>query len=181
MKQNNTMDERQKQINMKAAALGGAFLALCIIISMICKMITTEDIGWEFWALLDTCLVILISRNLLGDIEQPTDINNRPLPVGSSKADKRARKKDYTLRSLIFGAVCAVMDVLLVATGRDDVTDMEVAEILFPGLGKPATIAVTVVIAFTSMFLISFLFDYLIGEKFKVKRYNKMLAELEEE
>ena len=105
----------------------------------------------------------------------------RPLPLGSTREDKRARIKNYLLESVIFALACAVMDILLIATGRDDVTDMEIAEILFPSLGKVATVAVTAVIAFVVMLVISFIFEYIIGEKFKVKKYNKLLKALDEE
>jgi len=175
----NGMDERQMQINTKAMAIGGAFLSLCVAASMIYKVITTEDMGWEFWALIGTCLVLLSSRNLLGDVEQPKDMLGRPLPTGNTKEEKRLRKRDYALGGLLFGGVCAAMDVLLIGFGWDEVTDLELTELLFPGLGKIPTVALTAVIALVSMGLISYIFDYLVGEFFKVKRYNKMLSELE--
>lgn len=175
----NGMDERQMQINTKAMAIGGAFLALCVAASMIYKVITTEDMGWEFWALIGTCLVLLVSRNLLGDVEQPKDMLGRPLPTGNTKEEKRLRKRDYALGGLLFGGVCAAMDVLLIGFGWDDVTDLELTELLSPGLGTAATVAVTAVIALVSMFLISYGVEYFLGEKVTIRRYNKMLSELE--
>jgi divalent metal cation (Fe/Co/Zn/Cd) transporter len=73
------------------------------------------------------------------------------------------------------------MDILLVATGRNDVSELELAEYLFPSLDKITTIIVTALIAFVSMFIISYIFDYIVGEKFKVARYNKMISQLDEE
>lgn len=182
MKQkNNSMDERQKQITVKAMAMAGAFLCLCVSISMIYKVITTENLGWEFWALLGCALVTVISRRLMGDIEPPKSITDKPLPTGNSKRERRIRQKDYALQSVLFALVCAGMDVLLISFGKDDVTDYDLTTVLFPELGRTATIALTALIAFVSMFIISYIVEYLVGEKYKVKKYNQMLAMLEEE
>lgn len=82
--------------------------------------------------------------------------------------------------SVYFGLAFAVMDVLLIAFGENDAVDQELAELIFPELDKGATIAVTAIISFVSMFLVSFVFDYIIGE-WKVKRYNKLMAQLDAE
>lgn len=182
MKQtNNVIDERQQLINLKVCSAAGIFLALCLGVSTGYKLYTTGDIGWEFWTLLGACLVAIISRRVFGDIEQPKSIGGKLLPTGSGKADKKARKTDYTLRSLEFAVVCTVMDVLLVTTGKDEVTDYKIAETLFPALDKTATIILTAVISFVIAFIISYIFDYIVGENFKVKKYNKMIAELDGE
>jgi hypothetical protein len=181
MKMNNQMDERQVQINTKAMAWGYGFLCLCLIASMIYNLVTTESLGWEFWALIGACLVTIIARRFLGDVEQPRDIHNRPLPTGSSKEDRSRRKKDYCLQSLLFAAVCTAMDILLIGFGKDDVADLELTQLLLPGLNHWTAVAVSAVVAFVSTFLISYLFDYLIGEYYTVRRYNKMIAELDDD
>ncbi len=182
MKNNNSgLDERQQQINYRSIAYAGIFLAICVAASMIYKVITTDNFSWEFWAIIGMCFVIIISRRVMGDIEEPKDIMGKPLPLGSDKADKRTRLKDYASRSLIFAGACAVMDIVLVAFGKDDVSDYVLAKMIFPGLNKWLTVALTAVIALAVMFTISFVVDSIIGENFKVKRYNKMLDELDEE
>lgn len=178
---NPVIDERQKLINTRAMANSGIFLALCLGAAMLYKVFTTDDPGWEFWALIGASFVSILSRRILGDIDEPKNISGKPLPTGSTKQERLTRRKDYALRSVIFAAACAVMDILLVAFGKTDNADYELAEYLFPTLSKGMTVALSAVIAFGSMFLISFLFDYLIGEFFKVKRYNQMLAALDED
>lgn len=175
------MDERQRQITQKAVVFGFIFLVLCMVVVTIYKIATTGDAGWELFAIIVASAVILISRRFMGDVEQPLDYKNRPLPTGPSKAEKLVRCKNYAVGSFFFGLTFAVMDILLIAFGESDVTDLELTQVLFPNLSKGATIAVTAIIAFVTMFLVSFLFEYLIGEFFKVKRYNKMVAQLDAE
>ena len=177
---NNGLDERQQMINTKAVAAGGVFMMVCICISMIWRLVTTEELGWEFWSLIGCCLVILIARRAMGDVEAPKSILNQPLPTGNSREERIIRKKDYTYQSLLFAAVCTVLDGLVVWFSKDEATDLELAELLFPQLSKPVTVAITAVIAFAVTFAVSWLVDYLVGE-YAAKRYNKMLAELDDE
>lgn len=73
------------------------------------------------------------------------------------------------------------MDILLIGFGKDEITDLELTQTLLPGLPHGLTVAITAVIAFVTMFLISYLFEYLIGEFYKVRKYNQMLSELDNE
>ena len=173
------MDERQNQITLKAVAWGFAFLILCLFISCIYQIATTGDVGWELFGILGASAVILIARRVMGDVEQPLDYRNRPLPTGSSTAHRLARCKSYAVGSMIFGLTWATMDVLLIGFGSEEGTDFDLAQMLFPSLSRGATVAVTAVITFVTMFLSSFLFDYLIGEFYKLRRYNRMLAQLD--
>lgn len=179
--QTEVMDERQRQINIRAMANGFVFLLLCLIISMFYKLFTTDDPGWEMWAMLGSCLVLVISRRVLGDVEQPKDIFDKPLPTGSTREDKAARKKNYVLQSVIFAVVCAVMDVLFISTAENENVDYELTQLLFPDLSRGAAIAVTAVISFVVMFLVSYLFEFLVGEFYTLRRYNKMIAEFDAE
>ncbi len=182
-KKNNTtpMDERQSQILQKSTMVGFFFLIICLLIATVYNIFTSDEPGWELFAIIGATNVILIARRLMGDVEQPLDYKNRPLPTGNSKADRLTRCKSYAVGSVFFGLTFAVMDILLLLFGENEVADYELTQIIFPSLNKELTVALTAVIAFVSMFIISFIFDYLIGEFFKVKRYNKMLAELDSE
>ncbi|MBR6645139.1 MAG: hypothetical protein IKL21_05185 [Clostridia bacterium] len=175
------MDERQSAITNKAIVFAYLFLVLCLFIVTIYKIVTTSEAGWELFAIIGSAAVILIARSIMGDVEQPLDYKNRPLPTGSSKPERIARIKHYAVGSFFFGLTFAVMDVLLMLFGVNEMTDMDLTEVIFPSLGKGTTIAVTAVITFVTMFIVSFIFDYLIGEFYKIKRYNKMIAELDEE
>lgn len=174
------MDERQKQIQTQAMAWGYVFLCLSLLIAMIVRFVRTEEAGWEFFILNMGCIVVFLARRILGDVEQPKNLAGKPLPTGSSKKDRAARVKDYALGSCIFAGVFAMMDILLVAFSRTT-SDLEVTEFLFPSLDRGLVIGLSAVVAFLTMFLISFVFTYFISENFKVKRYNKMLAELDED
>ncbi len=175
------IDERQMQIRGKSAAVAFVFVLICLGVATVYRVVTTDNIGWEFWVILASLAVMLIAGRIFGDIEAPKDIFGKPLPLGNSKEDKKARKKDYFLRSVYFALGMTVMEIILITTGEFELTDMDVAEAIFPNLGRGATIAVTVVIAFVSMFIISYVCDYIIGEKFKVKRYNALMAKLDAE
>ena len=175
------MDERQNEITQKAIVFGYIFLVLCMFVKTVYQIVTTGDAGWELFGIVGSAAVILIARRLLGDVEQPLDYKNRPLPTGSSKVERMIRCKNYAFGSVWFGLAFAVGDILLISFGAEDVTDYDLSQIIFPNLSKGATIAVTAGIAFVSMFLISFVLDYLVGEYFKVRRYNKLMAQLDAE
>ena len=175
------MDERQKEITQKAIVFGFFFLILCLLIATVHRIVTTGEAGWELFSIIGSSIVILLARRLLGDVEQPTDLMNRPLPTGNSKADRRCRCKSYVLGSLIFGLTFGVMDILVIKFGTAGTEELALTEYLFPQLSAGMTLAVTALIAFASAFLISFLFDYLVGEYVKVRRYNKLMAQLDAE
>ena len=175
------MDERQSQITQKATVFGFFFLILCLLIATVHGIVTTGEAGWELFAIIGSAIVILIARRVMGDVEAPTDLMNRPLPTGNSKADRLCRCKSYALGSLIFGVTFGVMDILVIKFGTAGTEELALTECLFPQLSAGMTFAVTALIAFTSAFLISFLFDYLIGEYVKVRRYNKLMAQLDAE
>lgn len=175
------LDERQKQISLKAMVCGFIFLVLCLLIASAYKIATTGDAGWEPFAMIGAAAVILISRRLLGDVEQPMDYKNRPLPTGSTKKERLIRCKNYAVGSTFFGLTFAVMDVLLLLFGEHEVADYELTQVIFPELGKTETVVVTALIAFVTMFLVAFVFDYLVGEYFKVRRYNNLMAQLDAE
>lgn len=179
-KKPDVLDERQKQIREKAGMITGIFVICCVIAAMVYKICTQDEIGWEFWTVTGALILYGILCNVLGDIEAPKSITNALLPTGNTKKEKLIRIKDYVFRSAIFATACAVMDVILISSGKEDVTDYEMAKYLFPSLSGTEIIVITAIIAFVGMFIISFTFDYLIGER-RVKKYNQMISEFEED
>lgn len=172
------MDERQQQITARAILWGFLFLVACLIAATVYRIITTGDAGWELFAIVGAAGVILLARRIMGDVEQPLDYANRPLPLGSTKAERLARCRHYAIGSVFFGAAFGLMDILLIAFGENENSEYELAQLIFPKLSTELTIAITAVIAFVIMFAVSFLFDYLVGE-WKVKRYTRMIAQLD--
>lgn len=175
------MDERQRSISQKAMIFAYIFLVGCLVVATTVRIILTENIGWEFFAIVGSCVVISISERIMGSVEQPLDYRNRPLPTGKSAADRWARCKNYAVGSSIFGLAFAAVDVLLMLLSEHEVSEWELTQVIFPSLGKVETIIVTAIITFVGMFAISFIFDYVIGEFYKVRTYNKKMAQLDAE
>ncbi|MGM9602191.1 MAG: hypothetical protein ACI3W5_11520 [Faecousia sp.] len=175
------MDERQSQITQKAIAFGFLFLVACLLIATIYRIATSGNAGWELFAMIGASVVILVSRRIMGDVEQPLDYKNRPLPTGNSKSDRITRCKNYAVGSALFGLAFAVTDILLLLFGEGELGDDELTQLIFPNLSKEATIIVTALLSFVFFFLVSFSFDYLIGEFYKVRRYNQMMSQLDSE
>ena len=175
------VDERQSLITQKAITFGFLFLIACLFIATIYRIATSGDAGWELFAIIGAAIVILVSRRIMGDVEQPLDYKNRPLPTGNSKSDRITRCKNYAVGGALFGLTFAVMDILLFLFGESELDDYELTQLIFPNLSKEATITVTALFSFVFFFLVSFAFDYLIGEFYKVRRYNKMMSQLDSE
>ena len=179
--QNNPMDERQIQITVKALAISGIFLGLCIAASMIYKMVALEIFGWEFWALVGACLVFVCARGSLGDVEQPKNFMNKPIPTGNTPEERRIRKKDCAIQSLMFAGFCTALDILLVVFGGREITENDLSMIFAPVLGKGLSIAISLVVSIGLRFIITYLVYYMIIDKYKVKKYNDMIDQLEED
>lgn len=175
------VDERQKAIRKTAGVISGAFLLVCLIISGAYNIYTTGEIGWEFWAIIGYPIVFGISSRILGDVEPPKDMMNRPLPTGNSKADKKARIKHYWAESAIFAVTCAVMDVILIALGKEDITDFEIVKTVFNGLDLVSITVITAIFAFVTSAVIFFVCDYLINEKYSIPKYNKAMEALDDD
>ena len=174
------MDERQKLISLKAGIWGYATLGLCMLIKGACDIVSTGEAGWELFAVILSVLVIFIARNLMGDVEPPLDIWNRPMPTGMDKASRIHRVKNYLLDALFFAGIFTVFDFGFFYFGTT-AEEVELTAALFPALTKLEAVFVTMGISFAAMFFISLLFDYLVCEFFKVRRYNKFMAKLDEE
>lgn len=175
------MDERQSQITQKSIVVGFLFLVLCLLLATVYKIAKTGEAGWELFAMIGASMVVLISRRIMGDVEQPLDYKNRPLPTGNTKPERMSRIKNYLVNSVVFGAVFGVMDILLLLFSENEVSEQKLTQVIFPNLSEGLTLVVTAILAFAVMFTVSFVFEYLVGEFFKVKHYNKMIAELESE
>ena len=73
------------------------------------------------------------------------------------------------------------MDVILLLSFGYDFFEHEIVKEYLPNLSGPLAIALSAIAVFVAGFSISFIFDYLIGEYYEVKRYNKMIAELDKD
>ncbi len=184
MKNNNfedfyTYDERQKQISGKSSSIALIFALIAISAVGIYKAIAYGEGGLEFLIVFATVCVKLISDRLLGNVEIPKGFYGRPLPIGKTKDDKLSRIKYYLLDGVITGIVFVLLDIVFIASSsaKDDIA---LTKQLFPSLGTTETVIVTAVISFIVMFAVSFAVDYIIGE-IGVKRYNKMLSELDDD
>ncbi len=175
------MDERQSQIVQKASANGYIFLIIYLVVVSFYKIITGGEPILEILGIFGSAIVVIVSRRLMGDVEQPTDYLNRPLPTGSSKEEKSKRFKNYIVKSISFGLTFAVMDTALLLFGEIDFMEFEFITSTFPNLNKVAIIALSAAMVFAGGFIASIIFEYFIGEYYDVRRYNKMIAELDKE
>ncbi len=145
------------------------------------KIFTGGEPIIEILGIFASAVVVIVSRRLMGDVEQPTDYWNRSLPTGSSKEEKSTRFKNYIVKSVLFGLSFAVMDTALLLFGEIDFMEFEFITSTFPNLNKGAIIALSAAMVFAGGFIASIIFEYFIGEYYDVKRYNKMIAKLDEE
>ncbi|MDI9539925.1 MAG: hypothetical protein QM204_00410 [Bacillota bacterium] len=175
------LDERQSQIAQKASANGYLFLVIYLIAISIYKITTGGDPIWEVVGIFGSAVVVIVSRRLMGDIEQPTDYLNRPLPTGNSRKERNIRLKNYIINSILFGLSFAVMDAVLLIFGDIDFMEFELVKSMLPELNKGLIILLSAVMVFAGGFIASMIFEYLIGEYYDVRRYNKMIAKLDEE
>lgn len=175
------MDERQREISGKALNIAGAFLALCMVIAVICDLIISGEPGWELFALVGACLVFLIANKKLGDIQPPKSWTGKNLPTGDSPEDKAQRRKSYVMNSLLIGGVFAVMDIILFVIGKEDLAELEIVKKLIPNGSFAVLVGATALLSFVSLFAVSLLVDYLYHEKYELRAYRKMLAQLDEE
>jgi hypothetical protein len=175
------MDERQSQIAQRASANGYIFLIIYLMVVSFYKIVTGGEPILEILGIFGSAIVVIISRRLMGDVEQPTDYWNRPLPTGSSKEEKYVRFKNYLVKSVSFGLTFAVMDTALLLFGEIDFMEFEFITSTFPNLNKGAIIALSAAMVFAGGFIASIIIEYLIGEYYDVRRYNKMIADLDKE
>ena len=175
----NQPDERQKAIQEKAGAFAGFFLMCVVGVVMIYKVIVYETLGWEFWALIGYCVVLAIV-NSISNIEAPKNFMGKSLPTGNTKEEKKTRRISYFFDGLAFSLFCTVMDILLFVTDDEMLSDMEFVKELLPNLEGVALIAVTAMFSFVVGLICGYAVSAAFGA-FQVRRYNKMLAEFDEE
>lgn len=169
------IDERQVQIIQKALVYGFLFLFVCIFIAMVHRFITTKTVGWELFGVIGSCVVVLISLRSMGYKEY----KERPFPTGSTKVEKRIRRKKYAADCLYFGIVFAVMDIISVVSGDEgEVVFYRIARDILPNSGRAASILVTGIFRFIFSFSLFFIVSYLIGEFYLVKRYKYSTEQL---
>ena len=175
------MDERQKEIAGKALNLAGGFLALCMVIAVACDLIIKGETGWEFFALIGACFVFLIANKVMGNIEAPKSWCGKTLPVGDQPEEKATRRNSYLMNALLIGGTFTVMEGILLLLGKDDLAELDMVQTLIPNGDYGLLVAITVSLTFVIFFGISFLVNFLYHEKYELKAYRKMLADLDED
>ena len=173
------MDERQQKIAGRAALVAYLFLILCLGTAAIYRACTTNDFSWEFFAIAGSILVFVFAKRIMGDIEPPKSLTDKPLPTGDSREEKRIRRRDHLAQALLFALIFTVIETPVVALSRN-AEGMPLIERFFPSLPYAAALALNAVYSFLLGFLISFLLIYL-GRTYCLKRYRRMCAALEAE
>jgi hypothetical protein len=173
-------DERSELIRLKAMRNALYALVGFMIVAIIVRIADGGKLGWEFWALIGTAYTLVISRRIYGDIEEPRDRFGRPLPVEDDKKSAAVRRRSYALDSVVFAAVCAVMEIFFLL-GDENRSDSALLEKLFPSLPPVGIMAVAVALTVIIAFVASFLLRWLVGEALTVRAYRKELQKLDEE
>ncbi len=95
----------------------------------------------------------------------PKNIWGKPLGTGQTKKDKKRRLKHYLFDSAIFAIIMAVFDIVAIFVAANktvfDITDYYILNFIL-----------TVLLTSIILFFISFILDYLVGER-AVKKHNK--------
>lgn len=175
------VDERQQEITRRALNFAGAFLALCLLIAVICDLVIYREPGWELFALVGSCIVFLIANKKLGNIQPPKSWHGTDLPTGDTPEEKSARKTSYIIDALIISGSFAVVETLLMIFTKDSLAELEMVRAFLPSGDYGLLVTLTAVLSFLILFGISFLVNYLYHEKYELKAYRKMLAELEDD
>lgn len=97
-----TMDERQQRIHARAMRAVTIWLLLCLGIATFCRLARGEGLDWEWFAIVMTMPIMRVAQNLCGDREQPQDFRKRPLPLGNTPKERRARRKSYLVEAFCF-------------------------------------------------------------------------------
>lgn len=153
-------DEREIQNNDKALA-GAAVVSIICNFGLMIYGLVKDDLKTGVIALIQIILmgiVIAIIKRKKGDINIPTTISGKKVSTEMTKKGKLNRIGYCALESLGFCIGYTLIDVLLSS------------DLFIPGLA----------VQFVILFIVSFVFEFLLL-KSKVKKYNKLMAELENE
>lgn len=153
-------DEREIQNNDKALA-GAAVVSIICNFGLMIYGLVKDDLRTGGIALIQIILmgiVIAIIKRKKGDINIPTTISGKKVSTEMTKKGRLNRIGYCALESLGFCIGYTLIDVLLSS------------DLFIPGLA----------VQFVILFIVSFVFEFLLL-KSKVKKYNKLMAELENE
>lgn len=151
-------DEREIQNNDKALAGAAVVSMLCNAGLMVYGLIS-DDLKTGTIAVVQLIimgLVVAIIKRKKGDVDIPTTISGKKVSTEMTKKGRLNRIGYCALESLCFCIGYTLIDVLLSS------------DLSIPGLA----------VQFVILFIVSFVFEYFLL-KSKVKKYNKLMAELE--
>jgi hypothetical protein len=175
------MDERQKQINNKAMSVSWLFLTACVLFQLVYKMLHDASWFWELIILYAAFGIVALVRRLMGDIQCPRGITNKPLPTGNTKDDKRKRHIDYLLEAILFSGIFTLMLVPVFAFSSTSNDTLVIQIFSFGGTYNAVSVVVVCAIAFFIVAAaVGYLSCFLVKEE-EIKKYNQMCAELENE
>ncbi len=174
----NLPDERQELINQRAFANVGIFLFAAVLFMMIYKLCTTDSMPWEFWAVIGSALIILITNKVMGNVEEPKTFLGFDLPLGNSKQDKNKRRKAYFTEALVYAFGMTVIDILVFVFAGEDTLDFDFISQLLDSMGKTGVIVISAVFSFVLTLVIAYIIEAICG-RYKVHQYKKMIAEFD--
>jgi len=175
------MDERQKLINYKAMSVGWLFLMAYVLFQLVYKIIRDEGFILELIIVYAGFGIVSLVRRIIGDIQCPRGITNKPLPTGNTKEDKRKRHIDYLLEGMMFSGIITLMlvSVFIFSSTPNDTLVIEIFS--FGGTYNAVSVFIACAIAFFIVLTAIGYWACYMDKEQKIKEYNRMCEELENE
>ncbi len=173
------MDERQNQIIGKAAGITFIITYFYVLIECIYKYLSTWNINncsWEIGLLVLMPVSFLFFAKKDDSLLLPRTINNKEMNFEMTSAAKKSRIIEYTKEALLFSIVMLAIDALIGFLGNFQWSTF----IDIINSGRLTNYILYAIYALLGQFIISFVIDYSWSE-YKIKKYNKMLDEMESE
>lgn len=173
------MDERQSTIVAKAAASTLALLYIGLIVLAVWKYVVTKDIlnsSTEIILLVIIPFAILWFSRKDEALLIPKRFTDQEVPAQLDAPSKRVRKKHYFLSALGLAIAFRSLDIIAVVFIEKNWREALLFNIF--NVNENLDIGLTIVTEVVTSVIVFYIIGYFIGE-WAVKRYNRKLAELE--
>lgn len=149
-----------------------AFILLGVAIFKIIKEKDINAASTETTILLLVSVIYVFYKVIKDKNFSPTNIKGEKLPTKEDKETKRKRIKSYLIESLVFSIIVVCLDFISILFFKES-TDL----FIFNNISSNLNIFLNLLITFILCMLISFGFEYLIGELFiKKERISNSLG-----
>lgn len=172
------MDERSQQLVSRGIAITLAILYISLFVIAIWKYVSTGDMTNSTWEII---LIVMIPASIAWFARKdesliiPKMMSGENIPTDSDGPSKRIRKRHYFLDSFSFALVVLMLNLLTTLFVDKDWQNLQ----LIPGLNETMNLIVLLLVEFIISILVFYGISYL-WEELSIKKYNRRLAELED-